>query len=479
VRKRAAGALGSAAARLGRALRDAPPRAVLATAWLVLFVYAYPGQMTTDSFDHLAEARAGVYTDSHPPTMSLLWGLVEHVVAGGVGMLIAQSTAFLLGLYAVLRHTLAPRGAAWAAALVFLFPPVLLPFAAIWKDGLMAGFLMLGIAGLLASRRRGLLAGIAGLAALALATAVRYNAFAATFPLVVLLFELRPGMPWLRRHAIAAVAWLAVTLSAFGLNAAITDKQMHLWHSSLALFDIVGTLAHLDRDLPDAELDRTFAGTGLLFHDDIHARARAAFNPRDFLPIITDERRRLWDLPAYGTEVVPEPTRTAIARAWQDVVTAHPGAYVRYRLTVMAEVLCLFHDRPAGVVPRRDFKVVEFAWAQAIPTSVSPVQHRLTYWMSSLWKVAPIFVPWMYVLLAIIVGGIAIARGSRDVVALCASGLAMEATLALLAVSPDYRYSHWLVVSTCLAIVIAVVRRARASAGLAPASSNPNLRATT
>ena len=453
-------ALRSLVRRVLVTIRDARPRSVLLTAWLVLFVYAYPGQMTTDSFDHLAEARSGVYTDAHPPAISLLVKLTEYVIAGGFGMLIVQSSTFLLGMYAILRRTLAPRRAAWAAALVFVFPPVFLPFAAIWKDSVMAGFMVLGVAGLL-DERRGIK--LAGLAALVIATAVRYNAFAATFPLILGIFEWRPAMHWARRYALAAVAWVAVTSAAFGLNAALTDLEMHFWHSSLAVYDIVGTLAKLDQEVPDADLERTFAGTELLVHDHIPAKARALFNPRDFLPIITDEQSRFWDLPAYGNVVVPEPRREALARAWKDIVMSHPGAYLRYRLAVMAEVLCLTHPRPAGVVPRRDFKVVEFAWAQAVPTSTSPVQHRLTYWMSSLWKVLPIYVPWMYVVLGLIVAGLALAIGSLDVVALCASGVVMEATLLFLAPSPDYRYSHWLVVSVCLAIVIITVRRARAT----------------
>lgn len=445
-------------ARVPVALRDAPPRSVLAAAWLLAFVYGYPGQMSIDSFDHLAEARAGVFTDGHPPAMSLVWRFVEYVVAGGVGMLILQLTSFLLGLYAVLRHTFAPRGAAWATALLFVFPPVFLPLTAIWKDSVMAGCLMLGVAGLLAARRS---ARLAGLVAFALATAVRYNAFAATFPLIVLLFELRPGLPWLRRHAIALAAWLAVTLSAFGLNEAITDKQMHLWYSSLALYDIVGTLAKLDRDLPDAEIERLLDGTGLLAHENIHARARAVFTPRNFVWILRDPQQRLWDLPVYGAQQVPEATREAIGRAWREFVPAHAGAYMRYRLAVAAEVLCVGQKRPIDAVPARDFRVAEFARAQAIPSAVSPLQYLLTRAMRLVWKFVPVFLPWMYAVLALLVGGIALARGNRDIAALCASGLAIEATLVVLAVSTDYRYSHWLVVSTCLAIVIAVARRRR------------------
>ncbi|MBC7978788.1 MAG: hypothetical protein H7138_27705, partial [Myxococcales bacterium] len=292
----------------------------------------------------------------------------------------------------------------------------------------------------------------------------------ATLPLVALLFQWRRGVHGLERYAVAGAAWLALTVSAFGLNAAITDKQMHFWSSSLAVYDLVGTIAKTDHALPDAELERTLAGTGLLVHDDIQAKARALFNPRDFLPIISDEQRRFWDLPAYGTTPVPEATREAIGRAWADVLTSHPGAYLRYRAAVMAEVLSLTHPRPSGVVPRRDFKVPAFAWAQGVPTRTSPAQHRLTSWMSSLWKVAPIFVPWMYVILAITIAILAIARrGRRDILALCASGLAMEASLCVLAMSPDYRYSHWLVVTTCLAIVLTIARRATRSTATAPA----------
>ena len=59
---------------------------------------------------------------------------------------------------------------------------------------------------------------------------------------IVLLFEWRAGQRWLARYAIALGAWLAVTVVALGINALLTDRKMHFWHSSLALADIVGTL---------------------------------------------------------------------------------------------------------------------------------------------------------------------------------------------------------------------------------------------
>jgi hypothetical protein len=446
-------------------LGELPPAVVLLAAWLVLFVYAYPGQMTQDSFDQLAEARAGVYTDSHPPITSLVWKLVEYVIAGAFGMLIVQSLAFLLGLYALFRHYLTARRAAWVAALIFLFPPVFVLFGVIWKDCLMAGFLVLGAAGLVAASLR---LRLLGLAALVLATGFRYNAAAATLPLIVLIFEWRPGLRWWKRAAIGLVAWLAVTGAAFGINRALTDRPMHFWYASTAIYDIVGTIAKTDATLGDAELDATLAGTGLLYHDHLQQRARVAFNPRNFLPILTSPEHRMWDLPAYGGVDVPPETRAAIARAWSAIVTNHVGAYLSYRLAVMSEVLSLRRFKPIGVVTPRLFALLTFAYAQNIPVRFSPTQRGLTEALRGVWRVVPIFLPWSYAVLAIAVGIAAIRRRSMAALALCGSGLAMEASLFVLVGTPDYRYSHWLVVAACTALVIVLAQRARSS------SPNPN-----
>jgi len=174
-----------------------------------------------------------------------------------------------------------------------VFLPVLAPMAVIWKDCAMAACLVLGTAGLLAEGRRRQLA---GLAALALATAFRYHALAATLPLVVLLWPSgavsasrrpspghppppaphpapRPG----RRLAIAAGAWLAITAVAFGANAVLTDRKAYAWQSSLAVLDLAGTLARVDGTLPDDELANTLAGTELLADRDLHAAIRRQY----------------------------------------------------------------------------------------------------------------------------------------------------------------------------------------------------------
>jgi hypothetical protein len=203
----------------GRSVRDITlrfaPLGVVAVAWLLLALYGWPGIMTIDSFDQLREGRQGVYTDGHPPAMAAIWGVVDAVISGPLGMYLLQTVAFVVGLFALLRRTFAPLPAAGLTLAVALFPPVLAPMATIWKDALMAGFLVLGLAALLDPRRW---IRIAALAAFFVATAVRYNTPAATLPLIVLLFEWSPTLPtWsgrLRRYAISTAAWLAVTGAA-------------------------------------------------------------------------------------------------------------------------------------------------------------------------------------------------------------------------------------------------------------------------
>jgi len=443
------------ARRIGRRIASAPPLVVLTIAWLYLMVYAFPGVMTQDSYDHLREARDGIYSDGHPPAINLLWAVVDYVVAGPVGMLVLQATCFLAAVYLALRRAFEPRPAAWIAAAVFVFPPVLVPFSVIWKDPLMAAFLLLGFAGLLSPRRGLRLLGLLGMFA---ATSVRYNAIAATLPLVVLLFEWRPGLHWLKRYAIAVVAWLVVTFGSFQFNAAITDHQLHLWHS-IAVFDIVGTLAYVDEDLPDAELTRLFEGTDLLVKENIHATARELYTPKDFLPITNHPTKTMWSLPINGYVAPPEAQRDAITRAWKETLSTYPLAYAKHRIAVMAECIGLGESRASGAIAKRDYRWPENAHKLGLGTGWSKLQRKLIRFYVFVVRHTPVFSVWMYLVVALAL--LPLALRHRDVLALLLSGLGLETTLVLVAPSPDYRYSHWLVICTIISAILLGIRRYR------------------
>src|SRR5689334_4412165 len=98
--------------RIGQWLRALRPSVILALGWSLFAAYAYPGLMSMDSFDQLEEARAGFFTDSHPPAMAALWSIVDRLLPGPFGMLLLQSIPFVIGLYLILCRVASPRGAA-------------------------------------------------------------------------------------------------------------------------------------------------------------------------------------------------------------------------------------------------------------------------------------------------------------------------------------------------------------------------------
>lgn len=451
--------------RIARGLSSLPPLAVLAIGWCALLVYAFPGQMTQDSFDNLREARDGIYSDAHPPMINLAWKICDSIIAGPFGMFILQTTLFLAGLYLILRLAFAPRRAAWLATAIFVFPPISVTMAVIWKDCIMAGCLAIGAVGLMSPRRsRQLLA----LLAMFVATGVRYNSFGATLPLIVLLFQWKPAWQGVRRYALATVVWFATTFAAFAANAAITDHQLHLWHSSLALYDTVGTLAHLDEDLSDAELQRQFAGTELLTKSNIHENIRAAYRPRDFFPIVNNPKLAMWSVPINGYAPAPEPQREAIGRMWWNTITTYPLQYVEHRLAVTHAVLI-----GGGVVPNREFQYPQNAHAAGIGTGWSSIQLKMTKWMRFAVKHTPLFTPYVYLVISLLL--LPLAWRQRDVLAILLSGLVMESSLLFLAASNDYRYSHWMILCTILAVVMLTGRRYRSSANTNARASGASL----
>lgn len=433
-----------------------PPLVPLLVAWAALLVYAFPGELTQDSLDHLSEARAGFYTDAHPPAINLLWRALDVVVPGPFLVLVLQTAMLLAGLYLVLRRSLSPRRAAWIAAAAFLFPPIALPMAVIWKDCVMAGALVLGYA-LLWSPRRGVRLG--ALAVLFLATAVRYNAFAATFPLVVFAFVWAPDLRWWKRYPIALAAWGAITFVSFQINDRLTDRHMYYWHTSIAVFDIAGTLVEADGDFSDAELGALLEGTSLRGTDHLYARMKAGYEPKHFIHLIADTKESpVWDLPTGGDVPPTAEVRAAIERAWKTVITRYPWAYVKHRLAVTAAVLSLGADnRVYGIVPPRDLKWPAVAQNLGLATGASKLQRWLTDGAHWTVRWIPIYRPWMYVVLALVLLGFA--RRHRDVFVLLLSGLAIESTYVILAPSADYRYSHWLVICVVLAAITLVARR--------------------
>jgi hypothetical protein len=429
------------------------PHAILAIGLLAFAIYGYPGLMTVDSFDQLEEARKNFYTDGHPPAMAFLWRYVDFFLSGPFGMLLIQGGTFLVGAWLILRRAMSERRAAVVAVVVLLIPPVSTTMIVIWKDCLMAGFFLLGV-GLLLDERRN--ARIAGLVVLSIATAFRYNAPAATLPLVFLLFEWTPGLHWLRRYAISFGAWVAITLLAFGCNRVLTDRSVDYWASSAAVADIVGTLSHVDRDIPDDEMKQLLVGCPLLVTENIHATMRAYYEPTNFYFLVEPGNpRRMFDLPLDRSPTAEQ--QDAMKAAWKRVITGNLGAYFEHRWWTYREVLGLTRHVPWGSEIRHHDQLAHRLARVHVGKRASWLQrvvHRKVAWIAFKTKIMR---PWLYIVMALLL--LPMCRGNRDAFTLIVSGLVIEASLFPTALTPDLRYSHWQMLCAILAAILLFSRR--------------------
>lgn len=416
------------------------PRIILLVGTIAFLIYAYPGLMTKDSFDQLAEARSGILYDAHPPMMQAIWRLLDTFIPGPFGMILLQISLFVVGLNMILRRVMSPKAAAWSTLAILWFPSVGAVMAVVWKDCQMAGFLLAGTGLLLSEDRR---VRIAGLVLLSFATAVRYNAFAATLPLVVLLFD--------KRKLVGVGAWLAVTLVAFGANKLVTDRHTYLWHSSLAVQDIVGTLHYSPNGVSDTSLRRALNGTPLVVTTNIQQWTKDHYKPDSLLDVVMGPQR-MFDLSL--EQSAPPEQRAAIEQAWKTIVKGRPLAYLRHRLQVFAATIGLVGDSWNNkLIVTHDYQDPVALKAAEIPAGYSTSQDAIGEIYEATSETF-FFRPWLYLVLAIV----ALVRGRRNLltIACIASGIVIESSLFFIGPSADYRYSHWLVVMTIVGIVIVV-----------------------
>jgi len=210
------------ATRVRRRLAALSPRSILLIGTGLFTIHAYPGLMAPGSLVQLDEARAGVFSDLHPPLMQALWWVLDRIVPGPFGMLMLQSVGCLAGAYLIARRLVQPRAAAVGAVLVLLLPPVLAVMAVVCEQALFAGLALFGAGLVVDGGRR---TRVLGLVVLAAAAGVRHDAAAATLPLIVVLLAPQLRGVWWRRYAIAVAAWLATTIAACGVNTALTARE--------------------------------------------------------------------------------------------------------------------------------------------------------------------------------------------------------------------------------------------------------------
>ena len=170
-----------------------------------------------------------------------------------------------------------------------------------------------------------------------------------------------------------------------------------------------------------------------------------------------------------GKVPAPPDQLAAIERAWKDLVFGHPGAYLRHRWGTFLDTIGITY-RTHSAVPPRIMKWQVFMTNLGLSVRTHHFQEKWSDFYDTLWRKTPLWRQWIYLVLALVL--FVVARRDKTIVALLASGLVAEASLFFLAPSPDYRYSHWMIVGACVSLALLIYRRvwARDTAGTQAAS---------
>ncbi len=431
-------------------LRRLTPRQILLIGWAGFLAYAWPGFMSFDSVYQLQESRSGYFSDGHPPMMAQLWRIVELFIAGPAGMLMLQSIAFLVGVYLIFLKRMSGRTAAIAAIAMLWFPPVGTIMGVIWKDSQMTAWIVLGVGLMLSDRRR---TRLFGLASIALGTAMRHNALVMTLPLVVLLFVWSPEHRFVKRYAIAIVAWIVVTMSARFASQALTDEQRYIYANSLVLCDMTSTLRYIDEPLSDEKLLEMLQGTTLIPKHDLHARTRKEDRAGGYIDNLW------WNTYAFFRIPKTDAERAANQKAWKAIVFGHPEAYLTYRWEVFHRLLGIGEPQASPfytwfVDVQSPLYTHMRIYHDASPSHLQEGLREVTHWIGR----SPLSRVMVYLVLAFLLLPFCIR--DREVLAWILSAFANESFLFLFSPTTDWRYSYWLVLAVAFGVVLLVARRA-------------------
>ena len=231
-----------------------------------------------------------------------------------------------------------------------------------------------------------------------------------------------------------------------GVNRTLTVHREYPLQSIL-IFDVAGISVSANRsdflDGASASIPDVVRGRNTV---EI-AALRAAYFPSTWTPLVFTGGSPL-AVTRSASQV------DALAAIWWRAVREEPEAYVAHRAGVFREVIGA-HDEPLfaptyfGITEDSpDYASVRRAFP-AESAAVSPVQKVLRSGFEESAKFV-IYRPWFWLLLNLLLIGAAAGLSSRrgGLVVLGLSGLLYELPLFFIAPSADYRYSHWLVLST-------------------------------
>ncbi len=400
----------------------------------------WPGLVTYDGLRQYDQALSGQFDDWHPPMMEWIWRWLTPIAHGPAPMLVLQLVLFGAGIAGLAVWALR-QGRHWLA--VGLSATALLPLPAalmgeVLKDCLMAGALAAAASlALLGERSKALR--LAALLLIVFAATLRFNAFLAGVPLVLVVAGPRCWATWGRLCLTGLVATV-VLLSAMPvanrmLGAAHSDVEL-----SLVIFDLAGITTRTGHDvLPSSGTTNT-----------------APIISRCYSPV-------KWDTYSWWVDPLCPINFDTVRKAVHaqhispygylaGQILAHPIAYAAHRLThwnIATRFLVKdMVDRPVQreCAPND----VEFT------VSTGPMLDRVDRIAMEFGR-GPLGWPCCYIALAL---GLVMASGSLPqrlaIRMLAGSGLLYGLGYAVFSVASELRYYLWTMIATALSFAITI-----------------------
>jgi hypothetical protein len=460
----------SAAARWVSARREGLIFAALAVLAFVFTIYmCAPGYMGPDSRSQFQQARDFVFSDDHPVLMVLVWHYLDRVLPGPLGMLVFTHALYWAGLSALLY--LLPGPLVWRVLgflAVGFFPPGLAMLPVVYKDPLMHGALLAGIACVAADGRRAVELRLAlGFVCLLLALGVRHNGAAAAWPFLALPFMRVPVIarlrPWLRL-LVASVLGLAL---AFAMTRAVDralapiSRATEFWQT-VPVYDLAGMSVEANELLVDRDSPVFGAGMGL---KEIEQQFNVVYGGTLYrcVPTRRSGCRTLFHFTMDRAEL------ESLSRNWLSAIAHHPGAYLAHRWELARRMLTVnltgWEIYFTSTAPHGDF------------AKQYPPTERLSWVLSAMERHmrSVAYTPWLYVVLGFVLLPFALRSYLREGAVLpllfLFSGGAYLLSILIGANATEFRYCVWPMLCTLLALACLLLRTRTREPALPAASS--------
>jgi hypothetical protein len=401
----------------------------------------WPGIMTWDPIEQYGQAVANTYADWHPPIMAWIWHFLIPIHSGTAPMLVLQ-VALYLGGHSLLTTWALKRGrpgSALAFAACALMPIPMALMGSVLKDCLMTGALLSAV-GLLVWRTESgsRLLPIAALVFLLLATALRFNAFPATVPLVVALTPIS----W-RRGRVRLAATSLVTLLVLLSVQPLVNRLLHVERTGVEytqfIFDLAGITEYSGVDaFPTLDVSDPITVNHHCYSPEMWDDYSSWEDPPT-CPINFDGVRQAFADSGQNPEIF-----------WLHAIASHPLAYaehrwahlkINYRMTVPK----------VNYQPAPDHSI-------ANPWNYIFHPNRVQSWVDRaavLTDQSPLGWPICWLALAFGILAIASSLPSRRlIVPICLSVILYGVSYAVISVASDLRYHLWTMVGTGVAMVL-------------------------